>query len=98
MSAWWPARGLWKPVAGGGGGRITRLFGVGAQYTISQNLIDDAQNMLLLQKGPKSIPITCPVRLLQVSGPPLPLLHGDERRTDADPLPPLVSAGGCWTQ
>jgi len=38
------------------------------QYTISQKLIDDAEDMLLLQKGPKSVPIKCPVRLLQGLG------------------------------
>lgn len=38
------------------------------QYTISQKLIDDAENMLLLQGGSKSIPITCPVRLNQGLG------------------------------
>lgn len=40
----------------------------GNTYTISQKLIDDASDQLVLQGGPKSIGITCPVRLIQGLG------------------------------
>jgi len=38
------------------------------KYTLSQKLIDDSQKLLLLQGGPKSVPIKCPVRLIQGLG------------------------------
>eukprot|EP00188_Purpureofilum_apyrenoidigerum_P001345 Plantae.Rhodophyta-Purpureofilum_apyrenoidigerum.ctg17297.p2 GENE.Plantae.Rhodophyta-Purpureofilum_apyrenoidigerum.ctg17297~~Plantae.Rhodophyta-Purpureofilum_apyrenoidigerum.ctg17297.p2 ORF type:complete len:313 (-),score=60.26 Plantae.Rhodophyta-Purpureofilum_apyrenoidigerum.ctg17297:106-1044(-) len=35
------------------------------KYPIGQKFIDDAKNMLVLRKGPNSINVDCPVRLLQ---------------------------------
>ena len=48
---------------------IAEISWGGKPYTISKSLIEDGRKMQLLNKGPNSIPIECPVRLIQVRGP-----------------------------
>jgi len=40
----------------------------GKPYTMTKNLLDDGKRMMVLNKGTKGIPITCPVRLIQGLG------------------------------
>eukprot|EP00960_Hanusia_phi_P063634 765523-Hanusia_phi.AAC.6 len=40
----------------------------GKPYTVTKALFDDGRKMQVLNKGPNSIPITCPVRLIQGLG------------------------------
>ena len=47
---------------------IAEISWGGKPYTISKSLIEDGRKMLLLNKGPNSIPIECPVRLIQGLG------------------------------
>jgi len=47
---------------------IAEISWGGKPYTISKSLIEDGRKMQLLNKGPNSIPIECPVRLIQGLG------------------------------
>jgi len=47
---------------------IAEISWGGKPYTISKSLIEDGRKMMLLNKGPNSIPIECPVRLIQGLG------------------------------
>lgn len=40
----------------------------GKQYTLTKKMIEDGKDMLLLNKGPNNILVTCPVRLIQGLG------------------------------
>lgn len=40
----------------------------GKPYTLTKNLIEDGKKMMLLNKGAASIPVSCPVRLIQGLG------------------------------
>jgi hypothetical protein len=40
----------------------------GKPYTLTKNMIEDGKKMMLLNKGAATIPLTCPVRLIQGLG------------------------------
>lgn len=70
----------------------------GKPYTLSKRLIDDGRKMLLLSGGPGSIPVECPVRLIQGLGdeeiPPERQLELSEALRSRNVVTTYVKAGG----